>query len=109
MAFLKDESQNQVAEDPLIAGGLHKAVDSEWSAGKPDQPTATAPVQVMPAPKPEPTPAPQAPAPVPQEAPAPPKPVSPRDGWMPEVPKVTDDDEPSPYMKDGKVPCKAST
>ena len=27
---------------------------------------------------------------------------SPRDGWMPEVPKVTDDDEPSPWNKDLK-------
>ncbi len=29
-----------------------------------------------------------------------PKPLSPRDGWKPEVPKVTDDDEPSPWSKD---------
>lgn len=74
-------------------------MDHEWSAGKPDQPmpAATAPVQVMP------MPAPQAPAPIPHAAPVP-KPASPRDGWMPEVPKVTDDEEPSPYMKDGKVP-----
>ena len=103
LALLKGESQNDVAEALLIAGGLHSAVDSEWSAGKPDQPkptaTAPAPVQVMPTP----TPAPQAPAPIPQATPAP-KPASSRDGWMPEVPKDADDEEPSPYMKDGKVP-----
>ena len=97
LALLKDESQNQVAEDLLIAGGLHSAVDSEWSAGQP-KPTATAPVsQVTPTPQPVTTP-----APIPQAAP--PKPASPRDGWMPEVPKVADEDEPSPWMKDGKVP-----
>ena len=54
LALLKDESQNDVAEALLIAGGLHNAVDSEWSAGKSDQPkpttTAPAPVQVPPRP-----------------------------------------------------------
>ena len=91
LALLKDESQNDVAEALLIAGGLHSAVDSEWSAGKPEQPkptaTAPAPVQVMP---------------TPVTTPMPPKPASPRDGCMPEVPKVADDDEPSPWSKDLK-------
>lgn len=41
LALLKGESQNQVAEDLLIAGGLHNAVNSEWSAGKSDQPKPT--------------------------------------------------------------------
>ena len=98
LALLKDESQNDVAEALLIDGGLHSAVDSEWSAGQ-TKPTATAPVQVMPAPVTTPTPAPLAPAPIPLAPPAP-KPVSPRDGWMPEIPKVTDDTEVSPYLKD---------
>lgn len=100
LAPLKDASQNQVVEALFIAGGLHSAVDSEWSAGKSDQPkpTAAAPVsQVTPTPKPVTT---AAPAPIPQAAPAPPKPAFPRDGWMPEVPKVTDDTEVSPYLKD---------
>jgi len=92
LALLKGESQNDVAEALFIAGGLHKAVDNEWNAGQ-TKPTATAPVEVMPVS-----------TPTPQAAPMPPKPVSPRDGWMPEIPKVADDDEPSPYMKDGKVP-----
>ena len=85
LALLKGESQNDVAEALLIAGGLHNAVDNEWSAGKSDQPKPTAPAPI-------------------QAAPTPPKPANPRDGWMPEVPKVTDDEEVSPYMKDGKVP-----
>ena len=99
LALLKGESQNDVAEALLIAGGLHSAVDSEWSAGKPEQskPTAAAPVQVTPTPKPVTT---AAPAPVPQAAPAPPKPASPRDGWMPEVPKVTDDSDVSPWDRE---------
>jgi hypothetical protein len=103
LALLKDESQNEVAEAMLIAGGLHNAVDSEWNAGQP-KPTATAPLQVMPTPVTTPTPAPLAPAPIPQATPMPPKPASFRDGQMPEVPKVADDDEPSPYMVDGKLP-----
>jgi len=92
LALLKDETQNDMAEALLIVGGLHSAVDSEWSAGK-TKPTATAPVhQIPPMPKPAPTPAPMAPAPIPQATPAPPKPASLRDGWMPEVTEV------SPYM-----------
>ena len=89
LALLKGESQNDVAEALLIAGGLHNAVDSEWSAGKPEQPkpTAPAPVQVMSTPTPTPKPVTTAaPAPIPQAAPAPPKPASPRDGQMPDVP-----------------------
>lgn len=73
-----------MAEDFLIAGGLHHAVDSEWSAGQP-KPTAAAPAPVQVMPVTTPTPASQAP------------PDYKRD-WMPEVPKVAD--EVSPYMKD---------
>ena len=92
LALLKDESQNDVAEALLlIAGGLHHAVDTEWSAGQ-LKPMA-APVQVMPTP-----------VTIPQAAPTPPKPANPRDGWMPEIPKVTDETEVSPYMKDEDPP-----
>lgn len=103
LAILKGESQNDVAEALLIAGGLHHAVDSEWSAGKPDQPkpAAAASVQVMPTPVT--TPAPQASAPILQVAPAPPKPASLRDGQMPEVPKVTKGTESDPYL-DEEIP-----
>jgi hypothetical protein len=74
LALLKDESQNDVAEALLIAGGLHNAVDTEWSAGKSDQPT---PVTT---------------APIPQAAPTTP-PDYKRD-WMPEVTPSTKDEDP---------------
>lgn len=101
LALLKGESQNDVAEALLIAGGLHSAVDSEWSAGKsePTKPTATAPapVQVPAAPKPEPTSIPvMATAPVHQVPTAPPKPAPARIAMMPDVlpPIPTDGDIP---------------
>lgn len=88
LALLKDESQNDVAEALLIAGGLHSAVDSEWSAGKSDP---------LPTPKPEPTTIPvMAPAPVHQVPTAPPKPAPARIAMMPDVlpPIPTDGDIP---------------
>lgn len=48
LAILKGENQNAVAEALLVQGGLHGAVDSEWSGGKPD----TAPDKPSPAPPP---------------------------------------------------------
>lgn len=100
LALLKDESQNDVAEAMLIAGGLHSAVDSEWSAGQ-TKPTATAPapVQVPLTPKPVTTAAPQAPAPasIPMMATVPPKPEPTRAGWMPDVSKPPADGDELPW------------
>jgi hypothetical protein len=99
LALLKDESQNDVAEALLIAGGLHSAVDNEWSTGQ-LKPTAAAPVRVMPTLVTVTTPTPQAPAPFLQVAPTLPKPASLRDGQMPEVPTVTKGGEDDPYLEE---------
>jgi len=117
LALLKGESQNDVAETLLIAGGLHNAVDCQWNAGKlaevpvsvPEPPVAplTIPVfqaaPVPPSPLQKPSAAPAAPSPTsqppclvtPQTAPVQVKPAP-----MSEVKKVVPDEEVSPYMKD---------
>lgn len=108
LALLKDASQNQVAEDLLIAGGLHHSVDSQWNAGKP----ADAPVSLPEPPAPPMTthaskaaPVPTAllhkpaAAPIHHAAPAPVKPAP-----IAIMPEVVDDTEVSPYMKDEDEP-----
>jgi len=41
LALLKEENQNKVAEDLLIAGGLHAAVETQWRSEKPFEAPAT--------------------------------------------------------------------
>lgn len=98
LALLKDESQNDVAEALLIAGGLHNAVDSEWSAGKVGEPkpVAMVPVQVLPTLKPVLTPAPQEAASISHAVPSLPKPATPRGGLMPEIPEINPNLEEEP-------------
>lgn len=97
LALLKGENHNQVAENLLIAGGLHKAVDTEWSTEMPGrpEPTETAPVSQVPLTS-EPVSEPE-PEPISTEPPAP---VDYKRDWMPEVRKVNDNSEVSPYLKD---------
>lgn len=69
LALLKDETQNEVAEALLIAGGLYNAVDNQWREQKPVEATGT-----ISAPKaaPEPSSTPQLHPALPSSTPKPP-------------------------------------
>lgn len=48
LAILKGQNQNSVAEDLLIQGGLHDAVDSEWGGGKPENSAVASTISTAP-------------------------------------------------------------
>lgn len=50
LALLTGKTNNQVVEDLLNKGGLHAAVETQWTAGKPDaSPNPPPPAPVSPA------------------------------------------------------------